>query len=111
MAGGAVNQLKEHVEANQAVVEENMHKIEARKWFFTRLKNMGLINWEQFKEEVTRRFTEQGYHNVVADLHDLKQTGGVEEYQSQFEDLKSQVLEKEPGLIESYFVAGFIGGL
>ena len=69
-------------------------KGKARKWFFTRYKNHRALRWEQFKTEVTKRFTAQGYHNVIAELHDLKQVGGVEEYQSRFEDLKSQVLEK-----------------
>ena len=86
-------------------------KGKARKWFFTRFKNHRTLKWEQFKREVTRRFTEQGYHNVIADLHDLKQIGSVEEYQSKFEDLKSQVLKKEPCLTETYFISAFIGGL
>ena len=70
----------------------------ARKWFFTRFKNIRALRWDQFKSEVTRRFTEQGYHIVVAELHELKQIDSVEDYQSKFEDLKSQVLEKEPSL-------------
>lgn len=82
----------------------------ARKWFFQRFKNHRALRWEQFKE-VTKRFTEQGYHNVIADLHELKQVGGVEEYQSKFENLKSQVLKKEPCLTETYFISAFIGGL
>ena len=35
----------------------------------------------------------------------------MEEYQRKFEDLKSQVLEKEPGLTKTYFISAFIGGL
>lgn len=83
----------------------------ARKWFCQRFKNHKALRWEQFKVEVTKRFTEQEYHNVIAFLHELKQVGGVEEYQSRFEDLKSQVLEKEPCLTETYFISVFIGGL
>ena len=83
----------------------------AKKWFFTRFKNIRALRWDQFKLEVTRRFTEQGYHNVVAELHELRQIGNVEEYQSKFEDLKSQVLKKEPALTETYFISTFIGGL
>lgn len=78
-------------------------KGKVRKWFFTRFKNHRAFRWEQFKVEVTKRFPEQGYYNVIADLHDLKQTGIVDEYQRKFEDLKSQVLEKEPALTENLF--------
>ena len=48
---------------------------------------------------------------MIADLHELRQVGSVEEYQSNFEDLRSQVLEKEPCLTETYFISAFIGGL
>lgn len=86
-------------------------KGKVRKWFFTRFKNHRAFRWEQFKVEVTKRFPEQGYYNVIADLHDLKQTGIVDEYQRKFEDLKSQVLEKEPALTETYFISACIGVL
>ena len=86
-------------------------KGKGRKWFFTSFKTIHEVSWELFKKEATKRFAEQGYRNTIAELHDLKQVGTVEEYQSKFEDLKAQVLEQEPSLTETYFIAAFVGGL
>ncbi|KAM7497180.1 hypothetical protein LguiA_021594 [Lonicera macranthoides] len=83
----------------------------ARKWLFIRFKSLADVSWELFKKEITKRFANQGYYNVVADLHELKQAGSVEEYQNKFEDLRNQVLEKESNMTETYFISAFIGGL
>lgn len=47
----------------------------------------------------------------MAELNHLKQTGGVEEYQSIFEELRSLVKEIEPSLTESFYIRSFMGGL
>lgn len=83
----------------------------AKKWLFIKFKSLSTVSWETFTEAAIKRFTEYGYHNVVAQLHELKQTGTIEEYHTIFEELRVQVLQKEPKLTETYFILSFIGGL
>lgn len=50
-----------------------------------------------------------------SDIQDLfnkiKQTSTVAEYQDRLEELRSQVVVKQRGLTEEYFVSSFISGL
>ena len=61
--------------ANEKVMFTSLYLSgKARKWLFIRFKSLPDVSWEVFKAEITKRFSKQGYYNVVAELHELKQT-------------------------------------
>lgn len=78
-----------------------------RKWLLIIFKSLSTISWDVFKELAIKRFTDQGYYNVVVEVHELKKIESVEDYHTRFEELR--VLEKEPKLTETYLSLASLG--
>lgn len=47
--------------------------------------------------------------DVVEEFNKLVQTGSVDEFLSKFEDLKDQIIIKNPALNDAYFLSSFMG--
>ncbi|KAL8092282.1 hypothetical protein AgCh_034538 [Apium graveolens] len=57
------------------------------------------------------RFLKVGYENVVGQFNKLTQRGMVEDYITQFDELRNYVMAEEGFHRESYYIDNFISGL
>ncbi|XP_019181671.1 PREDICTED: uncharacterized protein LOC109176731 [Ipomoea nil] len=71
----------------------------------------GRVFWEEFAEDVCRRFSSLGLECVEEEFKRLRQTGLVEEYNSKYDELKIQMLIAHPSLTEVYFIRKYVSGL
>lgn len=69
------------------------------------------ILWPKFVSVVCNRFSKVGYENLVGQFNKLVQKGKVEDYISQFDELRSYVMVQEGHQSESYYIDTFITGL
>lgn len=60
---------------------------------------------------VCHRFTRGGYENLEGQFNKLTQKGRVDDYITQFEELKKHMVVQNPNLSELYFVNSFLSGL
>lgn len=67
--------------------------------------------WEAFHTAVCDRFDRDQYQIHMKQLDNLRQTGSVAEYQTQFESLAHSILLYNPAYDDVYFVTRFLGGL
>ena len=79
----------------------------AYSWYKWMIRNHHTEDWTVFMEAVQRRFGTDLYDNPQEALKELKQTGSLQEYQSQLENLSTKV----QGLSEAWQVSFFIAGL
>lgn len=69
------------------------------------------LTWEQFSDDLIKRFREKGGKNAVKEFNKLQQVDSIEKYQEDFESFRSLLLAKNPYLTEQYFLSSFISGL
>ncbi|XP_052179891.1 uncharacterized protein LOC127793149 [Diospyros lotus] len=67
--------------------------------------------WTEFVEEFCARFGESNLIEVVEQFNKLRQERIVDEYQTQFDELKSRLGHVPSMLDEEYFVSSFLSGL
>ena len=67
--------------------------------------------WPEFVEEFCAHFGERRLTNMVEQFNKLNQEETMEEYHTQFEELKSILSHAHPTLNEHYFVFSFLRGL
>lgn len=67
--------------------------------------------WPEFTKLICQRFSTAGYENVVGQFNKLVQKGKVEDYITQFDELKTYVMAQEGFHRESYYVDNFVSGL
>ncbi|KAL5710528.1 hypothetical protein ACHQM5_021078 [Ranunculus cassubicifolius] len=70
-----------------------------------------VVSWEDFVTDVCDRFEDIHKSNYIGHFNKLIQTGSVEDYFTQFEDLKSFMTSKNPSFTDEYFVLSFLSGL
>nr|CAD1832908.1 unnamed protein product [Ananas comosus var. bracteatus] len=80
-------------------------------WFQGFLAESETVSWERFAEEICKRFDEKGLCDVVEEFNKLAQSGSVEEYQEQFEDLRARILTTGSQFTPEYFLSSFLSGL
>lgn len=94
------------------------HKVEAaalylnglaKTWYHSLSKRE--IIWTQFKEELICRFGDTVMEDIVEEFNKLSQVGTIDEFLVKFEDMKAQMLIRNPLLDESHFISSFIGAL
>ncbi|KAF3649019.1 hypothetical protein FXO38_17877 [Capsicum annuum] len=83
----------------------------AEVWYHSLVLSRGVVNWVDFKEELISRFGEILVEDVVEEFNKLSQTGTIDEFLGRFEDLKAQMLIRNPALNEAHFLSSFIGAL
>ncbi|KAF3665647.1 hypothetical protein T459_17385 [Capsicum annuum] len=69
----------------------------------------GVIGWVKFKEELCNGFSVEP--DVAEEFNKLSQTESVGELLVKFEELKAQMLMRNPNLSESHFLSSFVGAL
>nr|CAD1825833.1 unnamed protein product [Ananas comosus var. bracteatus] len=75
------------------------------------LSEKGVVNWESFAQDICKRFDSNGLKDVVEEFNKLAQHGIVEDYQEQFEDLRSRLLNTNSQFAPEYFLSSFLSGL
>lgn len=56
----------------------------------------GVVNWAEFKEELCVRFGEEVIKDTVEEFNKLSQTGTMDEFLGKFDDLKAQMIMRNP---------------
>ncbi|KAH0730265.1 hypothetical protein KY289_001453 [Solanum tuberosum] len=80
-------------------------------WYHSLVLSKGLVNWVDFKEELISRFEDELLDDIVEQFNRLVQTGLVDEFLGKFEDLKVQMLVRNPHLNDAHFLSSFMGAL
>ncbi|XP_075083577.1 uncharacterized protein LOC142167313 [Nicotiana tabacum] len=80
-------------------------------WYHSLTLSMGEITWAEFKEELICMFGDVVMDDIVEEFNKLSQIATVDEFLGKFEDMKAQMLIRNPHLDESYFISSFIGAL
>lgn len=83
----------------------------ADKWVQMYKLKQGLGSWQQFMDAVQAKFGAYDYKHAIDSLLELKQTGTMEDYTTEFEALQYQITMVDQGMSETYFVFQFINGL
>ena len=83
----------------------------AAKWWQAYKKHHQKISWKAFCEAVHLEFGSDDYRSAVTDLLNLKQTGTVEEYTTQFQALQFEVSMEGSQVDEQFFATAYINGL
>ncbi|KAH0767947.1 hypothetical protein KY285_003818 [Solanum tuberosum] len=63
------------------------------------------------EEELISRFEDELLDDIVEQFNRLFQTGSMDEFLGKFEDLKAQMLVRNPHLNDPHFLSSFIGAL
>lgn len=69
-------------------------------------QNHQLTDWSSFIRALELRFGPSSYENHQAELFKLKQSGTVNDYQSQFERLSNRVYGLSADALLNYFISG-----
>ncbi|XP_074327173.1 uncharacterized protein LOC141665091 [Apium graveolens] len=80
-------------------------------WYITVERERVNLLWPEFCNLVCQRFSKVGYENVVGQFNKLTQKGKVEDYITQFDELRNYVMAEEGFHRESYYIDNFISGL
>ncbi|KAL4324350.1 hypothetical protein GQ457_11G020520 [Hibiscus cannabinus] len=81
---------------------------EAQLWFDQVEEEEADLDWGRFKECCHVRFGPPMSNNPLGELANLKQTGTVEEYQSQFQSLLARISDLKPRQQVDLFTAGLV---
>jgi hypothetical protein len=87
------------------------HGKNAAKWVQVQKRKEGLGTWDRFMNAIEEKFGAYDYIHALNDLLELKQTGSVEDYATEFEDLQFQVEMHSSGYDTVFFIAQFTRGL
>lgn len=80
-------------------------------WYHSLVLSREIMTWIEFKEGLMSRFGEILVENVVEEFNKLSQERTVVEFLENFEDLKAQMLIRNPALNKAHFLSSFIGAL
>ena len=83
----------------------------AAKWLQVYKARYGLGTWESFISAVETQFRYCDYRDALSQLLELKQTGTVEDFVTEFESLQYQICMHNHGYDEEFFVSQFLKGL
>ncbi|XP_059281037.1 uncharacterized protein LOC132034680 [Lycium ferocissimum] len=61
-------------------------------WYHSLVLNKGEVGWDEFKEELIVKFSDEVLEDVVEEFNKLSQIGTVDEFLAQFEDKKAHML-------------------
>ncbi|KAH0705262.1 hypothetical protein KY290_012090 [Solanum tuberosum] len=83
----------------------------AETWYQSLVLSRGLVNWVDFKDELISRFEDELLDDIVEQFNRFVQTGSVDEFLGKFENLKAQMLVRNPHLNDAHFLYSFMGAL
>ena len=70
-----------------------------------------LQNWDHFCSVVEEEFGSDDFRSAMNDLLELKQTGTVEEYTTQFQTIQFDITMHNPHYDEMFFTPQYVMGL
>ncbi|KAL2945134.1 hypothetical protein RDABS01_022845 [Bienertia sinuspersici] len=79
-------------------------------WVGSYLANRSYVDWNDFVIDVNARFKDEKGVNVVEEFNKLQQSGTIESYVDNFEELKSVLLQIGYNLPDQYLLESFVGG-
>ncbi|KAH0725499.1 hypothetical protein KY284_001364 [Solanum tuberosum] len=80
-------------------------------WYHSLALSRGLVNWVDLKEKLISRFEDEFLDDIVEHFNYLVQKGSMDEFLRKFEDLKAQMLVRNPHINDAHFLSSFIGAL
>uniref|UniRef100_A0A803MXW2 Uncharacterized protein n=1 Tax=Chenopodium quinoa TaxID=63459 RepID=A0A803MXW2_CHEQI len=83
----------------------------AENWISSYLANRVRVDWSDFVIDLTTRLKDEKGINVVEEFNKLQQSGSIESFVDEFENLRSIMLQNNICLPEKYLLESFIGGL
>lgn len=83
----------------------------AAKWYQAYKQNHTFKNWNHLCEVVEEEFGSDDFRNAMNTLLELKQTGTVEEYTSEFQSLQYDITMHSPSYDDRFFTHKYIMGL
>lgn len=86
-------------------------EIDADIWYRTIEREQKNLLWPEFCNLVCHRFSKMRYENVVKQFNKLTRKGKVEDYITQFDELRNYVMKEEGFHRESYYIDNFISVL
>ena len=100
--------IPEHMWVSMATMNFDKN---AAKWLHVYKARFGLGTWDSFIQAVEDQFGFCDYRDALGQLLELKQTGTMEEFVTEFESLQYQVCMHNHGYDEEFFVSQFLKGL
>ena len=83
----------------------------AEVWISNYLSVKKNVDWSEFVIDLSARFKDESGLNVVEQFNKLQQTGTIEEFIDEFDNVRSLMEQNHHILPDSYFLESFIGGL
>ena len=83
----------------------------AETWITSYLVARKGVEWDDFIIDLVARFRDDGASKVVEQFNKLQQTGQLEDYIDEFENIRSLMLQHNHALPDAYVLDSFIGGL
>lgn len=80
-------------------------------WYNSLVLSKGVMSWINFKEELIFRLDEILLEEVVREFTKFHQIEKTNESLVKFNDIKAQILIKNPILAKTHFMSNFIGSL
>jgi hypothetical protein len=83
----------------------------AAQWLRVYRKKVPNPTWLQLVLDVEEKFGKDDYRKALTELLELKQTGSVEEYFCEFQELQFQLCMHNEGYDDLFFASQFVNGL
>ena len=83
----------------------------AAKWYQAYKQTHHFSSWDHFCSVVEEEFGSDDFRSAMNDLLELKQTGTVEEYTTQFHNLQFDITMHNPHYDEMFFTPQYVRGL
>ena len=100
------------IPVNLHVTSASLHmRDRAAHWFQSHKAMVGVLDWDQFKLAVCEEFEQHTHQDKMLELLTLKQTGAVEDYRTQFEQLVYHVKLFDKSISDTFLVTQFVLGL
>ncbi|XP_056698524.1 uncharacterized protein [Spinacia oleracea] len=86
-------------------------KAESWMMIYLSVRKSIIVDWNDFVADLYARFRDSSAQNVVENFNKLQQTGLLEDYVDEFENLRSIMMMNNHILPETYLLESFVGGL
>jgi hypothetical protein len=83
----------------------------ATKWYQAYKQNHTFKNWDHFCAVIEEEFGADDFRTAMNDLLDLRQTGSVDDYTMQFQNLQFTITMHNPQYDDMFFTPQYIRGL
>lgn len=104
--------LNPNIDSHTKVVYAALYlEEEADHWYQTVQAEHYGLTWELFVELLLKRFSTCNQENLIGKFNKLTQTGSVDAYITQFEELRGFMMLRHSIHTEEFYLASFLSGL